>query len=247
LTLLAIIPARGGSKGIRRKNLALLDGRPLIDYAINACRESTAIDEILLSTDDDEISDAARRAGLASGYRRPAELAGDASPMIDVIEHALRWVEATRGQLPEEVILLQPTSPLRSASDIDDAVARFRESGARSLVSVHPMGEHPSECITIKNDRWEFLVPPPSGATRRQDYAGEFFFINGAIYIFEASWLLATRKLIDARETATYVMPRERGLDIDTELDLAIAEAIVRATRPSSGGGEADAPAASIA
>lgn len=235
--LLAVIPARGGSKGIPRKNVALLKGKPLIEYSIEAARKSRFIDEILLSTDDEEIAGVGQRLGLDVSYRRPPELAGDGAAMIDAVEHGLGWFKRARGRLPDEVLLLQPTSPLRSVQDIDGAVALFRESGARSLVSVHPMSEHPCECIVGAGNDWEYLVPPPKGSVRRQDYRNDFFFINGAIYLAETRTLLSRRAFIHPGETVMYVMPRERGLDIDTSVDLVVAEAMMRsaghdATKP---------------
>lgn len=234
--LLAIIPARGGSKGIPRKNMVLLKGRPLIEYTIEAALKSQLVDDILLSTDDDEIASVGQRLGLDVRYRRPAELAGDTTAMIDSLEHGIHWFEKACGTLPDEILLLQPTSPLRSVQDIDGAVALFRESMARSLVSVHPMGEHPCECIVGSGDKWDYLVRPPKGAVRRQDYKSNFYFINGAIYLADTQTLLSRRGFVRPGESAMYVMPRERGLDIDTFLDLALAEAIVDSS--GQGGGQ---------
>jgi N-acylneuraminate cytidylyltransferase/CMP-N,N'-diacetyllegionaminic acid synthase len=232
--LLAIIPARGGSKGIPRKNLALLRGRPLIEYSIEVAQQSSLVDEILLSTDDDEIAAVGRRMGLDVSYRRPVNLSADATPMIDTLEHALRWLDKTRGQVPDEVLLLQPTSPLRSTQDIEGAVALFRESRAPSVVSVHSMAEHPSECIVGTSNKWEYLVTPPEGAIRRQDYEQNFYFINGAIYLARAETLLARRGFIYPRETVMFAMPRSRGLDIDTQLDLSLAEAVLGLATPNA-------------
>jgi CMP-N,N'-diacetyllegionaminic acid synthase len=233
--LLAIIPARGGSKGIPRKNMALLGGRPLVEYSIEAAKKSRFIDEILLSTDDDEIASVGRHFGLDVSYRRPAELAEDETAMIDTLEHGLHWIGNARGRLPDEVILLQPTSPLRSVQDIDGAIALFNESGAISLVSVHPMGEHPCECIVGNSKEWKYLAPPPGGAVRRQDYENNFFFINGAIYLTGTKTLLSRRSFVYPQETVMFVMPRERGMDIDTYLDLNIAEAIIGFAGPNAG------------
>lgn len=227
MTLLAIIPARGGSKGVPRKNLVLLRGRPLIEYSIEVAQNSTLIDEVLLSTDDDEIAGVGSRLGLDVSYRRPSELAQDTTSMIDSLEHGLHWFEMTRGELPDEVLLLQPTSPLRSVQDVDDAIVLFHESEAKFLVSVHAMGEHPCECIVGHKDRWEYLVNPPNGSVRRQDYKTDFFFINGAIYLAKTKALLSQRSFISPQETVMFPMPRERGLDVDTKLDLVIAESLM--------------------
>lgn len=228
--LLAIIPARGGSKGIPRKNLAMLNGKPLIEYTIEAAQQSGCIDEILLSTDDDEIASAGQRMGLDLCYRRPPELGGDATAMIDVLEHGIHWFGKTHGNMPDEIMLLQPTSPLRSANDIAGAVASFRSTGAQSLVSVHPMSEHPCECIIGSGESWEYLVEPPKGAARRQDYKDNFYFINGAIYLAKTEALLSWRSFIRAGETSMYVMPRERGVDVDEALDMVLASAVIMYT-----------------
>ena len=225
--LLAVIPARGGSKGILRKNLALLNGKPLIQYTIEAALQSRFVDQILLSTDDDEIANVGQRLGLDVSYRRPAELAGDGTSMIDSIEHGLHWIEKKSGAMPNDLLLLQPTSPLRTVQDIDGAVTLFRKSDSRSVVSVHPMGEHPCECIVGSATNWHYLVPPPEGAVRRQDYENNFFFINGAIYLINTQTLLSRRRFFYPGESAMYVMQRDRGLDIDTALDLSIAEAVI--------------------
>ena len=212
-------------------------GRPLIEYTIRAAQESRIVDQILLSTDDDEIAEVGLRMGLDVRYRRPAELAADATPMIDSLEHGVRWIERERGTVPDEILLLQPTSPLRTARDIDSATALFRESGASSLVSVHAMGEHPSECIVKNGQRWSYLVEPPEGASRRQDYADSFYFINGAIYLARSEMLLSQRRFIQPGVSETYVMPRERGVDIDSYRDLRIAEAMLDSCKTGNAAG----------
>ncbi|WP_251823773.1 acylneuraminate cytidylyltransferase family protein [Polynucleobacter paneuropaeus] len=226
--LLAIIPARGGSKGILRKNLTYLNGRPLIEYTIIAAQKSKFIDEILLSTDDDEIADIGRRLGLDVSYRRPIELAQDATSMIETLEHGLRWADTAYGGLPEATILLQPTSPLRSTKDIDAAVTVFYESSVSFLVSVNEMGEHPYECIVGSGKNWQYLVMPPSGLSRRQDYKNDFYFINGAIYLAKTTELLSRRSFINPNETYFFSMPRERSIDIDEYVDLYTAEGLIK-------------------
>jgi CMP-N,N'-diacetyllegionaminic acid synthase len=226
--LLAIIPARGGSKGIPKKNLALFNGKPLIEYSIDAAQKSKLIDDVLLSTDSEEIASIGVSMGLDMSYRRPSEIAEDQTSMFDTIEHCLSWFKKSRGQLPDEIILLQPTSPLRTSLDIDAAVEQFRESNSCTLMSVHSMSEHPSECIRVGDIDWQYVVAPPKEAVRRQDYEHNNFFINGAIYIAETKAYLSRRTFIDPRDTEVFVMPRERGLDIDTPLDLVIAESIMK-------------------
>lgn len=218
LSVLAIVPARGGSKGVTRKNLRLVAGKPLIAWTIEAARESHHIDRLILSSDDDEIIDTARRCGCDAPFRRPAALATDEAGSIDVIVHAIET-------LPERydyVALLQPTSPLRVAADIDGAVAACQHHNAPSCVTL---------CCVEINPHWMFsmdadkrLLPIVGGAvpTRRQA-AGEVLALNGAVYVARRSFLLETKTFLSDR-TVGYVMPRERSLDIDDEFDLKLAD-----------------------
>jgi CMP-N,N'-diacetyllegionaminic acid synthase len=236
--LLGFVPARGGSKGIPRKNLVPLAGRPLIQYTLEAALASACIDELFLSTDDEEIAAFGARFGLASGYRRPAELSSDDAPLMDAVEHGLRWYIGERGRTPDEVLLLQPTSPLRTASDIEGAVRRFREQGtADTLVSVHRMIEHPYECVALRDGGWDYLVQPPEGVARRQDYRGGYFFVNGALYLARTKTLLGERRFIVPGRSLLYEMPRERGIDVDSQADLACAEALLGLARGAAHAG----------
>jgi CMP-N,N'-diacetyllegionaminic acid synthase len=225
--LLGFIPARGGSKGIPRKNLIPLAGKPLIQYTLEAALASAQLDELLLSTDDEEIAAFCTRFGVSTRYRRPPELASDDAPMISAVDHALKWYGGERGQQPDEVMVLQPTSPLRTAEDIDGAVARFRESTAATLASVHAMAEHPCECLIAQRDSWQHLVAPPPAAARRQDYPQKYYFLNGALYLARTSVLQQQRRFVVPGATLLYEMPRERGIDVDSPVDLACAAALL--------------------
>jgi len=226
--LLAFVPARGGSKGIPRKNLAPLAGKPLIQYTLEAALASRTIDDVFLSTDDEEIAAFCAPFGVDIRYRRPPELATDEAPLMAAIEHGLHWYASERGRMPDDVLVLQPTSPLRTAQDIDSAVLRFRSQGAKSLLGVHAMVEHPYECVIAEADRWNYLVQPPQGITRRQDYVGKYYFINGALYLARTSVLLERRSFVIPGTTLLHEMPREHGIDVDTAIDVACAEALLR-------------------
>jgi CMP-N,N'-diacetyllegionaminic acid synthase len=225
--LLGFVPARGGSKGIPRKNLISLAGKPLIHYTLEAARACSSLDDLLLSTDDEEIAACCAAAGVTTPYRRPPELASDEAPMLAALEHALAWYARATGREPEVVALLQPTSPLRAAEDIDGAVAAFRRDAADTLASAHPLAEHPSECVIEETAGWRYLVAPPADATRRQDYRGRYSFINGAIYLARVAVVRRERRLVIPGRTLLYQMPRERGIDVDTLTDLAHAEALL--------------------
>lgn len=230
MSFLGFITARGGSKGIPRKNLVPLGGKPLIRHTVDAARGSRSLDRVFLSSDDAEIIAFCRGLGLDVPYVRPAELARDDSPVIDCVLHGLDWLKAEQGHEPEAVVLLQPTSPLRTAADIDGAIEAFRTSGAESLVTVSEMAEHPFECIKRTAGGWAFLDRPKRQATRRQDYGDtEFLFMNGAVYVNSVAFLRRERRFVLEGRTALHVVSRECGLDIDTPFDLALCEAWIKA------------------
>jgi CMP-N,N'-diacetyllegionaminic acid synthase len=226
MNILAFVPARGGSKGIPRKNIALLDGKPLIQYTIEAVRKSKYIPEedIFISSDEDEIINFCQSLGLKVPYKRPASLAADESPMIDCIIDALKWNDVQYKKQYDCVLLLQPTSPLRTNGDIDGAIEMFMKSNAESLISVHRMAEHPYECLKLNDAGWEYLSKPNYQATRRQDYQEEFYFFNGAIYLAKTELILQTKTFFLEGQSALYVMMAEHGIDIDEISDLKLAE-----------------------
>jgi CMP-N-acetylneuraminic acid synthetase len=147
--------------------------------------------------------------------------------MIDAVEHALGWYARERGRQPDTVLVLQPTAPLRATEDIDGAIERFMSSAAGTLASVHPLAEHPCECVVTQPDGWQYLVSPPRAAAGRQDYRGRYYFINGALYLARTDVLLRERRFIVPGATLLYEMPRERGIDIDSPLDLTCAAALL--------------------
>jgi N-acylneuraminate cytidylyltransferase/CMP-N,N'-diacetyllegionaminic acid synthase len=148
--------------------------------------------------------------------------------MAETVLDALEWWSSRVAQDPELLVLLQPTSPLRSAEDIDGTVAALRAAGKQSAISVHQMREHPMECVRESNATWSLLEQPPKGATRRQDYGARFHFINGAVYVVTPQFLRDRRAFMtDGQETALYIMDAIRGVDIDDPEDLHLAEAIL--------------------
>jgi N-acylneuraminate cytidylyltransferase/CMP-N,N'-diacetyllegionaminic acid synthase len=221
---MAFIPARGGSKGIPRKNLVPLAGKPLLQYTIEAAHKSKHITDIFLSSEDEEIIELARSLGLEVPYRRPAELATDESPLIDAILHACDWLRANRHPTPDALLLLQPTSPLRRADDIDKAIQLFQVTGATSLISVHKMIEHPYDCLVVKRKRWRYLARGNSAITRRQEYPENFYYLNGAMYMARTDFLVARRAFVIEGETILYPMNPALGVDVDTIFDLQRAE-----------------------
>ena len=224
MKIMAFIPARGGSKGIPRKNLTPLAGKPLIQYTIEAARSSQRPLDLFISSDDLEIIRVCRSLGVAVEYQRPPELAEDEAVIVDAVIHALEWLRGKKQPWPQAILLLQPTSPLRSARDIDQAIDLFMAADADSLISVHRMLEHPYDCLELEEDGWRFLARPVRKMTRRQEYEDNFYFINGAIYLIKTEFLLQERNFIIEGKTRLYVMDRDRGVDINTFQDLQLAE-----------------------
>ncbi len=213
-----IIPARGGSKGLPGKNLALVGGKSLIARAVEAARGSASIDRILVSTDAEDIADAARAHGAEVPFMRPPELALDETPGIEPIRHAVRWLEAS-GASPRWVVILQPTSPLRTAADVAGAVALAREARPDKVVSVVPVTTPPHWMLVRQPDG--ALVPflERAGDQRRQ--ATDLLVPNGAVYVYSRDAVFADGS--SPMRTLGYPMPRERSVDVDTAYDLELA------------------------
>ncbi len=215
-SVLAIIPARGGSKGVSRKNVRLAGGKPLIAWTIEAARQSRFIDRLILSSDDAEIIRVATEWGCEVPFVRPAELARDETPGIAPVMHALQTLPGY-----DLVVLLQPTSPLRSTEDIDACIAACAEGKTPACVSIVEAEESPYWMYTLQlGGKMHPLLPSVDVITRRQDLP-KAYLLNGAVYVADSAWLLCNGSFLSA-ETLGYVMPRERSLDIDTELDLKL-------------------------
>lgn len=217
---LGLITARGGSKGIPHKNVKILGGKPLIVWSIEAALRSTLLDAVVVSTDDPAIATVAREAGAEVPFIRPKELAQDQTAGIDPVLHAL-------SQLPQfdSVLLLQPTSPLRSTEDIDNCLKYAKRSVANALVSVSEPITSPFWTYRIKSDQTLEPLIDVAAVKRRQDLP-EVFALNGALYFAKTSWLVTNRTFTTA-ETMAFVMPSERSIDIDTMLDWKLAEILL--------------------
>ena len=225
LRTLAIVPARGGSKGVPRKNLRVVGDKPLIGWTIAAAQASSHVDRVIVSSDDDEICGAAARYGDGIALKRPAELATDEATSLDVVLHA---VDALPGF--DVAILLQPTSPLRITADIDGCLEMMVRRGANSCVGVCEVSESPYWMYRLDgDDRLVALLDTKQNFNRRQDLP-PVFLPNGAVYAFRVDWIRTSRLFIDA-ETIGYVMPASRSLDIDTELDMLVLEQMIKSQK----------------
>lgn len=211
-SIIAIIPARGGSKGLPRKNVRLLGGKPLIAWTIEAAWASRYLDRVILSSDDDEIITVAATYGCDVPFKRDPTLAADDTPSIEVVIDAL---ERCSGY--DMVVLLQPTSPLRTAEDIDKAIEQCEALNAPACVSVCETEQSPYWMYTLEHGARLLPIIPSSTFTRRQDLPSAYI-LNGAVYVAQTDWLFKEHTFISAA-TVAYVMPTARSIDIDTEDD----------------------------
>jgi CMP-N-acetylneuraminic acid synthetase len=223
--ILAIIPARGGSKGVPRKNIYLVAGKPLIAYTLEAALAVRhRLHRLIVSTDDAEIAKVARRYGVDVPFMRPADLAGDGVPMFPVLQHAVRTVEAMDNVHLDWVLLLQPTAPFRTPQDIESALDLAAGGGCDSVISVvQVFAVHPKLMKRIENDRLlPFCIEEQEG-TRRQDYQPPAYMRNGAIYLTRRA-VLMEQNSIWGQVIRPYIMPEERSVSIDSEMDMKLAE-----------------------
>lgn len=224
----AIIPARGGSKGIPRKNLYPINGKPLIQYTIEAAKQSCYLNQIMLNSEDDEIRAFCSNQGVDASYQRPYALAGDRSRQIHAILDWLDWMEKTN-QFPDIVVLLQPTSPLRSSKLIDSAIEAFLNQPDVSLVGVSEMKEHPAKSIHKQDGRWHYLIDSGDYVPRRQEMSKDYYVINGSIYIATPEWIRAHQGFTVEGKTQLFETPDLEGVDVDTMLDVYYVEALLKA------------------
>ena len=220
MNIISIIPARGGSKGIPRKNIKLLNGKPLISYSIDASNSCSLIDDTYVSTEDAEISEISK-GNNAEVIERPDELAGDDSSSIDVILHVLDYLE-NKGELPDLFVLLQPTSPLRTSEDIEASINSFLESDCDSLVSVCALDHRSLLNFSLEDG---FLVQNNNESlfnSRRQDIPTHYS-LNGAIYITTPEFIRKNKSFYSDK-TIPHVMSKEKSIDIDTSFDFKLAE-----------------------
>lgn len=222
---IGVITARGGSKGIPRKNVKPLAGKPLIAWTIEAAQKSRLLDRLIVSTDDPEIMGVAMAFGAEVPFRRPAELARDESTHLDTVLHSLDWLRE-HGDVPDYFLTLQPTSPLRIAEDIDAAIDLARASHLPAVISVCESRQHPLWAKQIHADGTMSPYVSHKGGLRRQLLLPAFA-PNGAIYLNRCDSLIAERQMAPAG-TRAYVMPMLRSVDIDTPDDWYLAELLLR-------------------
>jgi len=224
-TFLAIIPARGGSKGLKNKNILPLKGKPLIAYTIETALESVIFDKVIVSTDSKKIANISSKHGAEIPFMRPKELATDTASSIDVAIHALSFFE-DQGIHFDYFMLLQPTSPLRTSKDIINAIKLAFEKDADVILSVCEVEHSPLWTNILPDDlsMKHFIREEIKGKSRQQ--LPKFYRLNGAIYLAKVEYFLKTKDWFGEKSYA-YIMPRERSIDIDDYIDFKLAETLM--------------------
>jgi len=227
MNVLGVIPARGGSKSVPRKNLTLIFGRPLIAFTIDAAKRSHYITHFVLSSEDDEIISIGRKYGAPVPFKRPAKLATDNAPTLPVVQHAVRELETQNRLTFSYVVLLQPTTPMRRPEDIDNAVEKLVNTEADSVISVCDVDAyHPARMRMIVDDQLiELPIKEPREMARRQDLP-KIYIRNGAVYAVRRQVLMEQNSMI-GQVSRPYIMPVERSVNIDSKLDLLLAQLLM--------------------
>jgi len=224
--ILAIIPARGGSKGVIRKNVRNLAQKPLIAYTIEAAKTSKYLDRIIVSTDDEEISCVSKNYGAEVPFLRPIELAQDDTPGIEPILHCLEWLVNEQGYVPDYVCLLQCTSPLRNQYQINEAIEEMLNEDADSIVSVYESDKSPYWMKKIEDGKLKNFLDSNKDYTRRQDIP-KAYMLNGAIYICKTDVLIKNKSWY-SENTIPFIMDKITSVDIDDINDFRYVEYLMK-------------------
>tara|TARA_Y100000741_G_C18228759_1_gene548948 strand:- start:758 stop:1462 length:705 start_codon:yes stop_codon:yes gene_type:complete len=226
LSVLGLIPARGGSKGVPKKNIKLLNGIPLINYTIKAAKKANYIDKLIVSTDNDEISSICKDQNVEVPFVRPKNLSDDQAKSIDVIIHALKFIEKQENRLFDLILYLEPPSPLRTYIDINESLEIFVKKKPDSLVSVHEANQfHPILMKKIRNNYLEPIWKNEPEGIPRQLYSPTAYMRNGAIYIFKRDNIL--NNILYGDKVFPYIMPIEKSICIDDIKDWYVAEQLI--------------------
>jgi len=222
----AVIPARKNSKGIKQKNLQKIGEKPMLQFTFEAAQASSFLDYTILSSDDPKAISLANQLGIYAPFTRPATLSQDNSKSTDVFFHALDWYQTKFSGYPDNIVILQPTSPFRTSTDIDKALKKFEETGAESLVSVCDVTQHPSDCIIL--DKGEKIkrvqLSEDKNKFGRQGFQ-HVFFIDGGIYISSVNRFYKEKTMFD-NQSAIHIVNKSHAIDVDYPFDLEIARAM---------------------
>ncbi|WP_279629547.1 acylneuraminate cytidylyltransferase family protein [Lysinibacillus capsici] len=222
------MPARKGSKRLPNKNIKNLNGRPLIEWTIEAAKNSRYIEEVLVSTNSEVIMEISEKMQASAPFKRPEELSTDVATTVEVLEHAIKFYEKKYMKEIENIILLQPTSPLRTSHDIDNAIQYYEEKGANGVISVSECDHSPLWANKLPEDMsLDNFMNDKYKNIRSQDLP-TYYRLNGAIYIWNKKCFLEEKQYFLKEKTYAFLMNKKNGIDIDDELDFLIAQTIMK-------------------
>ena len=226
--ILGITLARGGSKSIPKKNIKLICAKPLIAYTISEALKSKYLTRYIVSTDDKEIKSIALKYGAEVPFLRPSKLATDTASSAAAIKHAVEYVEKEEGSKYDYVIELMCTNPLKTVKDIDVCIQKLIETGADSVIAVHKLEDHhPIRIKKIANDHIVDFCLPEIPETRRQDLKPDAYIRSGSIYAIKRDELMIHNRRYGTKKSRPHIMPPERAINIDNEIDFLIAEKLI--------------------
>ena len=224
LNILGITLARGGSKGVKKKNIRDLNGKPLIQYTIEEALKSKFINEYIVSTDNKEISNIAQFLGATVPFLRPKNLASDTASSVSALQHAVSFMEKKRSTKYDYIVELMCTNPLKISLDIDKSIEKLIETDADSVIAMHELEDHhPARIKMIVDDKIKDFIPEPNEA-RRQDLRPKAYIRSGSIYCMKRNYLMDLNLRYGGPNSRPYILPTERAINVDTEIDFLICE-----------------------
>jgi CMP-N-acetylneuraminic acid synthetase len=225
IRILGLTLARGGSKSVPRKNIKPIAGLPLIGYTITEALKSKFITRYIVSTDDEEIQQVAIQCGAESPFLRPSEFSTDSASSVSAMQHAVDWVEQQEGVKYDYIVELMCTNPMKTVEDIDASIEKLISTKANSVIAVHQLEDHhPARIKKIINDKITDFCIPEISESRRQDLKPEAYIRSGSIYALKRDYLMIEGKRYGSDNSRPYILPQERAVNIDTEIDFMIAE-----------------------
>ena len=228
MKILAFVPARGGSQGIKKKNLVLLNKKPLIKYTLEIINKLGNLVYPFISSDNKEILKYCNSKGFKTSYIRPKHLSSNKSNVVDALLHAIDWIKKNQKVEFDTVLLLQPTSPLRKIVELKKAIKFFKDKKLKSLASVIKMRESPFECLEKNGKNWTYLKRPAKNIYRRQQFNKNFYFIDGTFYLTKIDFIKKNKTFFNNKITTPFVLNRNWPIDIDEKDDLLVAEAFIK-------------------
>jgi CMP-N-acetylneuraminic acid synthetase len=230
--VLGLTLARGGSKSVPRKNIKLIAGVPLIGYTIAEALKSNLITRYIVSTDDEEIQQVAIECGADAPFLRPSEFSTDEASSVAAMQHAVDWVEQQEGVKYDYIVELMCTNPMKSVEDIDASIEKLISTQADSVIAVHQLEDHhPARIKKLVDDKIVDFCIAEIPESRRQDLKPEAYIRSGSIYALKRDYLMVDGKRYGSDNSRPYILPKERAVNIDTEIDFMIAEQLIKNRR----------------